>query len=129
MKEQLTLGEKIRFLRERKNLAQKDLASQLGIAQQTLSHYEKGRIIPDVETVKKLAMFFNVTTDYLLNETSEGSIFKSKEDTIGQVNLYPATGDPMEDLPPEALKEIEDFRVYVRYKYKDYLKKPNKHND
>jgi hypothetical protein len=34
----------------------------------------------------------------------------------------------MSDLPPEALEKIEEFRVFIRHKYKDYYKNKKKAN-
>ncbi|MGN1314634.1 MAG: helix-turn-helix domain-containing protein [Lachnospiraceae bacterium] len=53
------------------NLTQKKLAKQLGISQKTVSSYERGKCIPPIDILKKLAETFNVTTDYLLGITDE----------------------------------------------------------
>jgi transcriptional regulator with XRE-family HTH domain len=59
------LGEKLRFFRERKKLYQQDVANTLNVTQQTISHYEKGRIVPDLETLIKLAELYEVTLNEL----------------------------------------------------------------
>jgi transcriptional regulator with XRE-family HTH domain len=82
----MTLGEKIRFLRERSNLKQKELADILKIAQQTLSHYEKGRIPPDTEMCKKIAAFFKISLDDLL------------DDGDGYFHLVPAPGQASDEM-------------------------------
>lgn len=62
-----------RIKKERLNLklTQKKLAKQLGISQKTVSSYERGKCIPPIDILKKLAETFNVTTDYLLGITDE----------------------------------------------------------
>ncbi|GIP36189.1 hypothetical protein J2TS4_53990 [Paenibacillus sp. J2TS4] len=42
------------------------MAQYLNISRASLSHYEKNRRRPDVETLKKMADFFQVSTDYLI---------------------------------------------------------------
>lgn len=54
-------------LRKEKKLNQSDLAKKIGLTQQTISSYEKGKIMPSMETLNRLAEEFSVTSDYLLN--------------------------------------------------------------
>ena len=60
---------RIRDLREDRDLRQIDVANATGIDQKTLSNYETGKTNPDSFAIIALAHFFNVTTDYLLGET------------------------------------------------------------
>ncbi|MDR3264347.1 MAG: helix-turn-helix domain-containing protein [Clostridiales bacterium] len=57
---------RIKALREDKDLRQIDVADKTGIDQKTLSNYETGKTNPDSYALIKLADFFNVTVDYLL---------------------------------------------------------------
>lgn len=57
---------RIRDLREDRDLRQIDVANATGIEQKTLSNYETGRTNPDSYAIMRLADFFDVTTDYLL---------------------------------------------------------------
>lgn len=57
---------RIRELREDRDLRQIDVANATGIDQKTLSNYETGKTNPDSFSIIKLAEYFNVTTDYLL---------------------------------------------------------------
>ena len=58
--------DKLRFLRKHQEYSQREVAEQLGIDQTTYSRYETGATEPDIESIKKLAKLFNVSTDYLL---------------------------------------------------------------
>ncbi|MBR1810413.1 MAG: helix-turn-helix transcriptional regulator [Clostridia bacterium] len=60
---------RIRDLREDRDLRQIDVAQAVGIDQQTLSNYETGKTNPDSYAIIKLADFFQVSTDYLLGRT------------------------------------------------------------
>ena len=57
---------RIRDLREDRDLRQIDVAEAVGIDQRSLSNYETGKNNPDSETIIKLASFFGVSCDYLL---------------------------------------------------------------
>ena len=57
---------RIKDLREDRDLRQLDVADAVGIDQRSLSNYETGKTNPDSETVVRLASFFGVTCDYLL---------------------------------------------------------------
>lgn len=57
---------RIKDLREDRDLRQIDVAEKVGIDQRSLSNYETGKTNPDSETVVRLARFFGVSCDYLL---------------------------------------------------------------
>lgn len=63
----MEFGDKLRVLIEERRITQKELASQLNIAPSTVSSYVQNTREPDFATLKSLAKFFNVSTDYLLN--------------------------------------------------------------
>ena len=65
---------RIKELRKKRGLMQQRLASELGITQQMLSKYERDVTLIKVDVLKKIAKYFNVTTDYLLTDSIETSI-------------------------------------------------------
>ena len=64
----MTLGEKIKKLRNEKGLTQKDLADQVHVTFQTVSKWENDENEPDVSTLRELAKLFGCSMDYLLSE-------------------------------------------------------------
>ena len=73
------IGKKIKILRITKDLSQIQLANMLNIKSYTISDIERGRTEPDIETIKKLCIVFNITSDELLDiDTNE----KRKQITI-----------------------------------------------
>lgn len=60
-------GDNLIALRKYHNLSQEELAEQLGISRQTLSKYETGESLPDIEKCKMLADIFGVSMDDLAN--------------------------------------------------------------
>ena len=70
----MTLGEKIKFARTRKNMSQADLGEKSETHQKNISKYEKDAVIPSAITLKKIADILEVTTDYLLGDENESII-------------------------------------------------------
>lgn len=63
--------ENIRNLREDRDLRQKDLAAMLNVSQNTYSQYETGVIELTASTLIKLADFYDVSVDYLLDRKQD----------------------------------------------------------
>lgn len=59
------------FLRKMNKLSQEELAGKLDISRQTLSKWETGEALPDIEKCKLLANIFRVTMDDLVNYDKE----------------------------------------------------------
>ncbi len=60
------LNQKIRELRQARNMSQVELAKRLGVTKQSVSNWENDNIQPSIEMLAKLARIFSVSTDYLL---------------------------------------------------------------
>ena len=63
----MQFGDILRWLIEENELTQKKLAQDLHIAASTLGNYVQNLSEPDFDMLKRIAVYFNVTTDYLLN--------------------------------------------------------------
>ena len=57
----------LRIIRKQKNLNQLKVAFDLSISREALSHYENGKRSPDVEMLRRLSEYFNVSIDFLIN--------------------------------------------------------------
>src|SRR5690625_4392667 len=73
------LPDRLRRLRNEKRLTQQDMADFLGITRQGYAKYENGQAETDLETLKKLATFFDVTTDYLTGHTKDVEFMTDEE--------------------------------------------------
>lgn len=60
---------RIKDLREDRDMRQSDLAAATGIDQRTISNYETGKTSPDAYALIKLADYFGVSVDYLIGRT------------------------------------------------------------
>ena len=54
-------------LRKMNHLSQEELAEKIGVSRQTLSKYETGESLPDIEKCRQLADVFSVTVDDLIS--------------------------------------------------------------
>ena len=62
----MTLGEKIKQLRQEKGYSQTFLEKRSGVNSKLLSKYENGRIIPTADTLRKIAEGLDISADYLI---------------------------------------------------------------
>lgn len=108
-------GERLRILREKKELTQQALADAIHSTQQKISNYEKGSVEPDYETLINIANFFETTTDYLLGRTN----------VLRPVNLDSTNRHTVliSNLPEAAFKELECYIEFLKYKYQNRNKK------
>lgn len=63
----MTLGEKIKNIRNKFGLSQEELAEIINVSRQAITKWETNVGIPDIENLKLLASTFNITVDYLIN--------------------------------------------------------------
>ena len=63
---EMRIGEKIRRLRIQKGMSQARLGEALSVSQDTVSLWETGKSLPDIETLVRICAIFDVTSDYLL---------------------------------------------------------------
>lgn len=92
---------RIKQLREKRGLIQEILDAELGITQQMLSKYERDVTFIKVDILKKIAVYFNVTTDYLLG------LSEVKRDLQGQMKVN-ETLDEYYDLV-EIYKNLDKY--------------------
>lgn len=65
------LSQKIMELRKQRGWSQEDLAEELGVSRQSISKWEQGLSMPELEKIIKLGEVFQVSTDYLLKDTEQ----------------------------------------------------------
>lgn len=66
-----TFGERLKDLRNGKKLTQEKLAEHLSVNRDALAKWETNRAYPDVNIIKELAVFFDVTIDSLLGRDED----------------------------------------------------------
>lgn len=86
----MTLADKIIQLRKKNGWSQEYLGEQLNVSRQSVSKWESGVSIPDLEKILKMSELFGVSTDYLLKEEMEDALpskTKAPEDGTRFVDL------------------------------------------
>lgn len=93
MMNNMNLAEKIQSLRKEKNLSQEELGEKLEVSRQSVSKWESGLAMPEIEKLIILSEIFGVTTDYLLKGngacqavSSSGDNSKKKELSQREIN-------------------------------------------
>ena len=81
------IGKIIRSLRIEKGLTQVELASHIGSTQKQISKWEVGFLEPNIDSIKKLAIFFDVTSDYLIGLENDAGV-KVKEEIVFEKLIY-----------------------------------------
>lgn len=67
----MNLSNKILKLRKQNNLSQEQLAEILGISRQSISKWESGQSIPELDKIVQISEIFGVSTDYLLKNSED----------------------------------------------------------
>ena len=62
--------ENLKKLREEAGISQKTLAEAVGVSQQSINKYENHNIEPDIDTLIRIADYFNTSVDYLIGHTN-----------------------------------------------------------
>lgn len=103
----MEFSENLKYLRNSTQCTQKKLAEHLGLSANTVCEWEKNRSEPSIQTIRKLAEFFDVSADYLLgleddfgartatNAAPMGERLTEKEKTLLEAfrQLLPETQD------------------------------------
>ena len=65
----MIFSEKLLTLRKAKGITQEQLAEKLDVSRQSVSKWESGQSVPELEKIAALSAFFDVSTDYLLKSS------------------------------------------------------------
>lgn len=100
------LGKKLLELRKERGLTQAELARLLGVAQQSVAQWEKGKNLPGNVSRTKICDFFGVSASFLYADDDK-NVEKKKNKKPG-VNI-PVLGYVAAGVPIEAITDIEDY--------------------
>lgn len=67
----MTIGEKIKSLRQTEKLTQKDLGEILNVSAQAISNWERGKGYPDIANIIQISDYFKISLDILIKEDSD----------------------------------------------------------
>lgn len=99
------IGQVLSNLRNKRGLTQDQVANALGVKRARYNAWENDIAKPDIDMLKKIAQFYNVSTDYLLGIETVETIAAHRTD------------DPTEQLPEDAKKSLEEFKQFLLKKH------------
>lgn len=112
---------RLREIRRRADLTQKEVASYIGITQNTYSYWENDKVNIDNESLQKLANLFGVSIDYLLGRETPvyhaDSSLKFNLDEVELQDYYPVPllGRVVAGVPIEAQENLEGY-IYISFR-------------
>lgn len=110
----MDMGDRIAELRSNAHMSQFQLAKVLGIGTSTLGMYETNKRKPSPKVLKRIADYFNVSTDYLLGRSNNKKEKKglSLDEAIDSVMSF--DGRPVTDHDRQMMKSL--WKSYLENK-------------
>ena len=75
----MTFGAKLKQARQQSGLSQEQLAEKLSVSRSAIAKWETDKGMPDIENLKAISQFLDVSLDYLLGEDEKLSLQTTKE--------------------------------------------------
>ena len=82
------LPEKLKALRAKHNLSQKDVARKLNVSSSIISGYETGERTPSTENILALSRLYHCSTDFLLGNNTQNSSFVLNTDGLSDEQIH-----------------------------------------
>ncbi len=112
----MTIGEQIQNLRVQKGLTQERLAEMLEVSRQSISKWELGQAVPDVDKIIRMSELFNVSTDALLLRNAEDEQAKKNPLHLGSIYL----------IVKDFERSVEFYEKFLDVKVGDRCRSGNK---
>jgi len=121
----MNFSDRLKFLREELGLKQIELSEKLNMSNSTYNNYEIGIRTPDIETIKIIANFFDVSVDYIVGNTNQRKniIYTTKnelknsiiEKNIKKAIIIDGIDDP-DDVDTEKVKKAIEVGLFKKAK-------------
>lgn len=106
---------RIKEIREARNIMQKKMAADIGLAANTLSQYENGKREPDIETTKRIAEYLGVSVDTLVGgEGIENAPGGEAGREVGDEDIKFALFGGGGEITDAMYEEVRNFAAYVK---------------
>ena len=104
-------AEKLKKMRKEKGISQKDLAENLNMSPSTIANSETGARVPDLNRLKDIADFFNISVDYLVsNKENNESNISNNVKYIKEFEMIPILGCIRAGVPVMSKENIIDYK-------------------
>lgn len=101
----MTIGETLRNLIEEREITQKQLAAALNLSPSTLGGYVQGTSEPDIATLKRIAGYFQVSMDYLLDYSADSHSVPGESELL---RIFRSLSEEQRDL------YLEQGRAFIK---------------
>ena len=81
------LSEKIKEIREREGLTQDEFAREIFVSRTTVTKWETGKSLPNIDTLKLISKKYGVSIDELIHNEAESGFYKGGKQAFGNVEL------------------------------------------
>lgn len=105
----MEFSEKLYRLRLEKGIYQKELAAHLHVSIGTISNYENGIHSPDLKTLSRIAEFFHVSVDYLLDRTEYAGTIDDLSKNLTDSYTTAGIMNALAGLSPEHSQDLVYF--------------------
>lgn len=110
----MSFGEKLFQLRSERGIYQKEIAEFLGVSVGTISNYENGVHSPDLATLCKLAGYFNVTTDFMLELTENATSMEKLNVQMSEEHTIGSALNAMQNLSQPGRRQMLKYLTMVK---------------
>ncbi len=121
----LTFGERLKELRQKLKLTQKEFVKDLSITPSALSLYEKGGANPSISVLKEIANKYNVSTDWLLGINENLTIKDIK--TYGEALMHIVALTKCKEL--EAEISVDSYSISIEFTDETFIKVMFQYNE
>ena len=115
-----SFSERLKELRLENRLTQEELAEKFYLNKSSISRYERGQQVPELELLKKIADFFGVGTDFLLGKSDIRNPYKEapEQKTDEDIDLWLSKTDGYKELPEEEREIISSIAKKLLEKHR-----------
>lgn len=112
----MNFSDNLKQLRKSKNLKQAELAAYFGVGRTTVTSWENGATIPNIDILDKLATLLDVSADELLGRPQAIDKFKRNDDNVKLLAQYSKLNDIGKK---EAVKRVSELCMIPKYTAKE----------
>ena len=102
----MSVVDRIKSLCNERGITLAELERNTGIGNGIIARWKSSS--PKADSLEKVAVFFSVSTDYILERTDIRNFYESA--AASSTTSY-------DDLPPEAIQELNNYREFLKQKY------------
>ena len=105
-----TFSDRLRQLRKAADLSQMEFSKRIGVSKSSVNMYERGEREPNLETLQRIADFFQVDIGYLLGKSESAPPVRSITDDDIKFALFGGSGE----ITDAMYEEVKQFAAFVK---------------